>query len=89
VIVGGVGSSVHVAVLDVVEVFPQISVAVKVLVWDLEHPVLDMLLFETVIVGAPHASVAVAVPNAALIADDTGLQPNVSGLPVALMKGDV
>ena len=87
--VGGVGSSVHVAVLIVVEVFPQISVAVKVLVWDLEHPVLDMPLFETVTVGIPQASVAVADPNAALIADDEGLHPIVGELPVALMKGAV
>ena len=33
VIVGGVKSTVHVAVLDVVDVFPQPSVAVNILVW--------------------------------------------------------
>ena len=38
VIVGGVRSLVHVTVDDAVAVLPQASVAVKVLVCELEHP---------------------------------------------------
>ena len=38
VIVGAVISSVHVVVLDVVAVFPHISVAVHVLVCERKHP---------------------------------------------------
>ena len=42
-----------------------------------------------VTVGVPHASVAVAEPRAASIAADEGLQPNASGLPVAVIVGAV
>ena len=38
VIVGGVISAVHVAVIDAVALLPQASTAVHVLVWDLAHP---------------------------------------------------
>jgi len=38
IIVGGVTSAVHVAVLDVVDEFPQASRAVKVLVCERKHP---------------------------------------------------
>jgi hypothetical protein len=40
VIVGAVRSAVHVAVLDVVDVLPQKSVAVNVLVCERKHPLL-------------------------------------------------
>ena len=73
--VGGAMSSVHVTVLDTVAVLPHASVAVKVLVCDLLHVPLTNPSTE-LIVGVPHASVAVAVPNAAVIADDRGLHPN-------------
>lgn len=36
--VGGVRSAVHVTVRDVVDVLPQASLAVNVLVCDIEHP---------------------------------------------------
>jgi len=63
VIVGGIGSSVHVTVLDTVEVLPHPSIAVKVLVTDLPQPVLCIAPSLDERVGAPHPSVAVAVPN--------------------------
>ena len=75
VITGGVTSNVQVTVRDVVAVLPQMSVAVNILVCIREHvpwtgPV------ETVTTGVPHASVADALPNAASIAADVGLQPS-------------
>ena len=73
-IVGGVGSSLHVTVLEIVDVLLQASVAVNVLVCDLLHVPL-MAPSEEVTVGVPQASVAAAVPNAAVIADARGLQP--------------
>ena len=82
-------SSVHVAVLDVVEVLLQASVEINVLVCERPHPVLDTLPLVNVTVGVPQASVEVAVPNAASIVAADGLQPNARGLPVALMKGIV
>jgi hypothetical protein len=75
VIVGGVGSSVQVAVLDAVEVLPQPSIAVNILVCDLLQVPLTASSDEVIVVVA-HASVAVAVPNAEIIADEVGLQPN-------------
>ena len=58
-----------------VDVLPQPSVAVNVLVCDLKQvPLTDPS--PGVIVGEPHASVAVAVPSAASMAVEEGLQPN-------------
>ena len=89
--VGAVTSKVHVAVRDVVDVLPQASVAVKVLVCEREQPLPCTLPSEEVTVGVPHASVAVAPPNAASIADDVGLQARLpfAGVPVAVMVGGV
>ena len=42
-----------------------------------------------VTVGEPQASVAVAVPNAASIADAVGLQPSVVAVPLAVIAGGV
>jgi hypothetical protein len=54
-------------------VLPQASRAVNVLVCDLEQvPVCAPS--DEVIVGVPHPSVAVAVPNAAVISVEAGLQ---------------
>lgn len=62
--VGGVASSDQVTVLETVDVLPHPSVAINVLVTDLPQPALCMAPSEEVIfVIAPHASVAVAVPN--------------------------
>jgi hypothetical protein len=89
VITGGVVSSVHVAVLDAVELLPHASVAVHVLVCDLLHPLLTIAPSVDVIVGVPQASVAVAVPSAASIAAVDGLQPGVNVVPVAVSVGAV
>ena len=69
-------SKVHVTVLETVAVLLHPSLAVNVLVCDLVQPVdvIDPSL--CVIVGVPHASVAVAVPSAVLIAEAEGLHPN-------------
>jgi hypothetical protein len=64
VITGGVLSSVHVAVLAAVDVLPQASCAVHVLVCDREQLVLITAPSLGVIVVAPHPSLAVAVPSA-------------------------
>src|SRR6185436_4113113 len=76
VIVGPVASAVHVAVRDAVEVLPQASIAVNVLVCERLHPslVTEPSLDDTV--GTPQASVAVAVPRQALIALADGLHPS-------------
>ena len=42
-----------------------------------------------VTVGVLHASVAVAVPSAALISEAEGLQPRVVVVPVAVMTGGI
>jgi hypothetical protein len=91
IIVGGVTSTVHVAVLDVVAVLPQASVAVNVLVCEREHPLLITLPVEEVTVGVLQASDAVAEPSAASIAPDDGLHPRfpLAGVPVAVRVGAV
>ena len=70
--VGGVTSTVQVKTCVQVDVFPQPSVAVYVRVWDLRHPLTVIVPNDDVIVGVPHASVAVAAPGAGTPA---GLQP--------------
>ena len=76
-----------VTVLAAVDVLLHPSLAVHVLVCEREHPSLDTELLLNVIVGAPHASVAFAVPNAALISPADGLQPSVNVVPVAVIPG--
>jgi len=75
VITGTSVSSVHVTVLATDEVLPQKSVAVKVLVCDRKHPLLCTEPSVDDMVGVPHASDAVALPNAEVIAEAPGLQP--------------
>ena len=89
VMVGAVISSAQVAVLDAVAVLPQPSVAVNVLVWLRPHPLLTTAPSPVVTVGVPQASVPVAVPSAASIAADVGLQLSVVAVPVAVMVGAV
>ena len=48
----------------------------NVLVWEAEHDVVVIVPSLEVIVGAPQPSVAVAVPKAAAISDEEGLQPS-------------
>src|SRR5678816_3692816 len=89
VITGAVLSSVHVAVREAVEVLPQASRAVNVLVCERSQPVLVILLLVNVTVGVPQASVAVAVPNAPSITEELGLQPRARGLPLVVITGAV
>ena len=51
------------------------------------HPLVEATPSDEVTVGVPQASVAVAEPNAALIAVDVGLHPRVDVVPVAVMVG--
>ena len=74
--VGGVLSSDHVTVLEVVAVLLQPSFAVNVLVSERSQTLLTTKPSDEVTVSVPQASLAVAVPNAAVIADDKGLHPN-------------
>ena len=89
VIVGAVTSTVHVAVLDVVAVLPQASVAVNVLVCDLLHPLVTIAPSVDVTVGVLQPSVAVAVPSAPLIVAVDGLHPSANAFPVAVIVGAV
>ena len=84
---GGVRSSVHVTVLDAVDVLLHASFASHVLVCEREHPLLVTEPSLMDIVGAPHASVAVAVPSDALISPADGLQPSVNELPPVVITG--
>jgi hypothetical protein len=89
VITGAVLSAVHVIVLDAVEVLPHKSVAVNVLVCERLHSLLlTPPSFEDT-VGTPHASVAVAVPSAALISSAVGLHPRVIVVPPDVSVGGV
>src|SRR4030095_3038601 len=80
----GIRSLVQVTVLEVVEVLLHPSLAVNVLVCVCVHvPVTGPSVNDTV--GEPHASVAVAVPNAASIAAAAGLHASVRVVPVAVI----
>ena len=89
VMVGAVRSSVHVVVLDAVDVLPHASLAIHVLVCDREQPVLTTAPSLCNKVVAPHASVAVAVPRAAFIDEATGLQPRDVAVPPVVNDGPV
>ena len=70
---GGVTSEIHLTVRDVVAVLLQPSLAVNVLVIARLHPSETIEPSDEVIVTAPQASVAVAVPNEPF--GSAGLQP--------------
>ena len=70
---GGAWSTIHVTVLDIVELPPHASFAVNVLVWERPHPLLLTAPSLEVIVSAAHASLAVAEPSDPL--GLAGLQP--------------
>ena len=67
----------------------QASIAVNVLICDLEQPALVTKPSADVIVGVPQASVAVAVPSAAVIADEVGLHPKFCVVYVPVKVGGV
>jgi hypothetical protein len=73
----------------VVAVLPHTSVTINILVCDSVHPTVETVPSFCVIVGAPHASVAVAEPNAVFIADTVGLQPRAVLLYVPVNTGGV
>jgi hypothetical protein len=74
-------------VLAVVAVLPQASLAVKVLVCDALHEVVDIGPSIAVIVVVLQPSVAVAEPRAASISEANGLQPSVVVVPPAVIDG--
>ena len=86
---GGVRSAFHVAVLAIDAVLPHPSLNIHVLVCDRLHP--SLLTAPSVVndVSGPHASVAVAVPNALFISLDSGLHPSESEFPPASITGGV
>src|SRR6185436_707877 len=84
---GGLGASVQVTVLTAVAVLPQASMAVNVLVLEALHDVVDIAPSINVRVGIPQASVAVAVPSAAVISEAEGLHPNVRVVPLVVIVG--
>ena len=61
-----------------VAVLPQASTAVNILVCEAEQEEVVIVPSVNVTVAVLHASVAVAVPSAAAIADEVGLQPRAS-----------
>jgi len=89
VITAAVISEVQVAVLESVAILPQPSVAVNVLVCDLEHPVEITAPSLVLTVGIPQASDALALPSAALIAAPDGLHPAGKGVCVMVITGAV
>jgi len=76
IIVGGLGALSHVTVLDIVAELPQPSMAVNILVCEEEQLLVDTAPSVNVIVAVLQPSVADAVPRAAEIADEVGLQPS-------------
>jgi hypothetical protein len=89
IMVGGLGALVQVTVVAAVAVLPQPSRAVNVLVREAEQEVVDIVPSLNVRVGLPQASVAVAEPSAAVIADEVGLHPRVVIAPVMMIDGGV
>ena len=86
---GPVTSAVHVTVRAAVDVLPQTSLAVNVLVWLREQLVPLAAPSLGVTVGVLQPSVAVAVPSAAFISPADGLQPRVKVVPPVVIVGPV
>ena len=89
IITGGLGALVQVTVVEVVAVLPQASIAEYVLVNEALHEVVTIVPSLNDRVGVPQPSVADAVPRAAVIADEVGLQPRVVIAPVMVIDGGV
>ena len=87
IIVGGLGTLVHVTVDEAVFVLPQASIAVNVLVLEALHDVVDIAPSLDDIDAVLQPSEAVAVPSAASIAAADGLQPRVVTAPVIVITG--
>jgi len=89
IITGGLGALVQVTVVEVVAVLPHPSMAEYVLVSEAEQEVVTIVPSLNVRVGVPQPSVAEAVPRAAVIADEVGLQPRVFIAPDMVITGGV
>src|SRR5678815_247935 len=89
VITGGVISEIHVTVRAAVELLPQASVAVNVLVCVRLQPLTWTAPSTETTVGVLQASVAVAVPSAPFISPADGLQPSVVVVPPVVNTGGV
>src|SRR6187399_857050 len=87
IIAGGLGTLVHVTVVEAVAVLPQASVAVNVLVLEALHDVVAIAPSVDVTDAVPQPSEAVAVPSAAVISEAAGLQPRVVTAPVIVITG--
>ena len=74
--VGALGALSQLTVLEVVAELPQPSTAVNILVCEEEQLLVDTAPSVNVIVAVLQPSVADAVPRAAEIADEVGLQPS-------------
>src|SRR6185503_8518062 len=86
---GAVRSTTHVTVRDAVDVLPQKSLAVHVLVCERLHPLVLTEPSDEDTVGVPQPSVAVAVPNALLISPADGLHPRLVEVPPVVNTGAV
>jgi hypothetical protein len=86
---GAVTSAVHVTVREAVDVLPQASLAVNVLVCERLQPLLVRAPSLEVTVGVPQASVAVAVPNAPFISLADGLHARAVVVPPVVNTGGV
>jgi hypothetical protein len=86
---GAVRSTTHVTVRDAVDVLPQKSLAVHVLVCERLHPSVVTLPSAEDTVGVPQPSVAVAVPRALLISPADGLQQRLVVVPPVVSTGGV
>src|SRR6187399_669254 len=84
---GPLRSRIHITVVEAVAELPQPSEALKVLVCNAEHEVVNTGPSETITAGVLHAAVAVAEPSAALISEADGLQPRVATAPVIIIVG--
>src|ERR1043165_2942272 len=90
VITGAIESWVHVTILEAaMAVLPQASVAFHVLICVRMQPLLETRPVEAVGVSVPQLSVAVAVPSAASICADVGLQPRINVVPLAVITGAI
>jgi hypothetical protein len=87
IIVGGLGTLVHVTVVAAIAVLPHASMAANVLVLEALHDVVDITPSLDVIDAVLQPSEAVAVPSAALISEARGLQPSVVTAPVIVITG--
>ena len=89
IMAGGLGALVQLTVVKVAAVLPQASMAEYVLVSEAEQEVVTIVPSLNDRVGVPQPSVADAVPRAAVIADEVGLQPRVVIAPDMVITGAV